>query len=1104
MLDIYPRTYSFPTLLFCLVSLLILPINTIAQEKPFGFSPIKAKKAGISFKNQLIEDASNNILTYEYFYNGGGVALGDLDNDGLDEIFLTGNMSPNALYQNLGDFKFKDISKKAGISGKDSWTTGVTMADINADGYLDIYVCYSGKGDADSRQNELYINNKDLTFSEQASKYGLNSNYNSTQALFFDYDQDGDLEMYLLNHNTEVITEFQFVEAKSKKHDRAGDQLFRNEGGHFVEVTQEAGIFSNSLGFGLGISAADLNGDGLLDLYVSNDYIEHDYLYLNNGDGTFQESMKENLGHISHFSMGLDLSDINNDGYQDIFTLDMLPEDNKRQKLLYGPENYEHYHLMLQEGFHHQNMRNMLQINNGDGTFSEVGQLAGVSNTDWSWSSLFFDADNDGLKDLFITNGYYRDYTNRDFLKYKGDYYFQKAIAREKADTLDLVTSMSSTPLKNYSFRNKGNLAFENSSAQWGLDHLGFSNGAAYSDLNNDGQMDLVVNNLNDFPSIYKNSGAPGNHFLKIKLKGSGLNTSGIGAKITLFQGSTLQEQVQMPTRGFQSSMSHILHFGIPKNTLVDSVTVLWADGKSQTLAQPSLDTQLTMDYSLATLSSTPSSAPQPPLLQATESPIPYRYTESQVNDFKRQPLLQVMPSYTAPVLASSMALEKPKWVYAGGTKGSAGTLYKQQSNGAFLPSDHFKSDPKHTDSDALFFDANGDDLEDLYIASGGYHNYSGYEGELQDRLYINDGNGGYILQDAALPDMPISTATVAAVDYDADGDQDLFVGGRIVPGKYPQPAPSYLLRNLGDGTFEDVTADYLPALADLGMITDASWLDLNEDGLMDLILIGECMPIKIFINKEGREFTDQSNIWLDQALHGLWNTMTTADFDQDGDLDLVLGNLGMNTQMNPSEEEPVTIYYGDFDGNGSVDPILVRYIQGKAYPFASRDELLDQMYGMRSNFTDYESYSNASITDILSEEQLASCQKLSITQVKSIYLENTGKKLVPRNLPIEAQFSPIYSILANDINGDGNLDLVLGGNQHYTRLRIGVIDANYGQVLLGDGQGNFRYISQLESGLSLKGDLKSILPLHSQGEDYLLFGMGNYGIQAYKLSQKP
>lgn len=1073
-----------------------------------GFEKMASRKTGVKFQNKLIESQQTNILTYEYFYNGGGVAIGDINNDGLDDLFFTGNMTPNRLYLNQGEFKFKDIGKASGVEGKNAWTTGTTMVDVNGDGYLDIYVCYSGKGDAASRKNELLINQQDNTFIDEAERYGLADPANSIQAAFFDFDLDGDLDMYLLNHNTQVINEIDFDAKRKDRNPLAGDKLFRNDNGVYIDISEEAGIIGNSMGFGLGIAIADITGDGFPDMHISNDYIEPDYLYINNGDGTFSEKLTEYLQHISYYSMGSDISDVNNDGLADIFTLDMLPEDNERQKLLYGPENYEQYALMVMKGFYHQNMRNMLHINQGTGLFSEVGQLAGISNTDWSWAAFFTDFDNDGWKDLFVSNGYFRDYTNRDFLKYKGDYYFSKARAKEKADTLHLVTSMSSTPIHDYMYRNDNGVIFEDVSENWGFSEPNFSNGAAYSDLNNDGALDLVVNHLNDFAGIYANILKPeknAGNFLKIKLQGEGFNTSGIGSKVNVYTGGNQQYFEQQPTRGFQSSVSHVLHIGLGAAVNVDSLKISWPRDKEQWIRNIASNQLLVLEESNARAKQSDPVKIKSPIFTKIVSPIPYTHTEAGFNDFKRQPLLSHMLSPSGPVIAvGDVNRNGFSDVFVGGTTEKPGKLYFQVSTGQFLESQglDLSDDIGSATTDAIFFDANGDGLQDLYIVKGGYHDFERDSPELKDRLYINQGGGNFKNQEGALPDVLSSGSVVKPIDLDNDGDLDLFIGGRAIPGQYPKPASSFIFINDGKGKFEDQSNILFPDLSALGMVTDASWLDIDQDGWQDLIVVGDWMPISVFLNKEGKSFINQTSQYFDTPLVGKWSKLAPADFDEDGDLDFVVGNFGTNSQLKVTDKGPLTLVFADFDGNGSVDPILNYYFEGELVPFMSRDELLDQMYGMRSKFTDYASFSKAKLEDLFSKEALSKAQKLEVNELKTIYLENKGNKFERHELPVEAQYAPVFAISSMDLDEDGDLDFILGGNQNTARLRLGMIDANFGQIYLGDGKGEFSLVSPSDAGLTFLGDIKNMQIIDLSYLKVLLVGINNQGVEAYVLNR--
>ena len=1095
---------SVKKLPFLLVLIFFFAADCPDQESLF--EEIPSRKSKINFANQLDENEETNILTYEYFYNGGGIAVGDINNDGLEDIFFTANMEENRLYLNQGGMKFRDITSSAGLAGKsDAWTTGTTMVDINGDGWLDIYVCYSGEGKTDLRKNELYINNQDNTFMERSAEYGLDDPSHSTQAAFIDFDRDGDLDMYLLNHNITVINDLEFDQVRFTRHEYAGDKFYINQGDHFEEITEKTGIKSSPLGFGLGVAISDVNMDGWPDIYVSNDYIEPDYLYINNGDGTFTDQLQDYFQHISHFSMGSDINDINNDGLPDIFTLDMLPEDNKRQKLLYGPENYEQYALMVNKGFYHQNMRNMLHLNNANGTFSEIGQLAGVSNTDWSWSSLLADFDNDGWKDLFVTNGYYRDYTNRDFLKYKGDYYFQKAVNQEQADTFHLVTSMTSTPVHNYLYRNLGDLSFEDKSECWGFDQPNFSNGSVYSDLDNDGDLDLVVNNLNEKASLYENRANElnqRNNFIKLTLKGTEKNSFGLGTKVYLYSGGETQYFEQSPVRGFQSSVSPVIHFGLGARSTIDSLVAIWPDGTKTKEVEVGINQTLELQQTQA-ISFDDVESETSTFFLATDSPVKYIHREYNFNDFKRQPMLMTMMTTCGPVMeVADLNQDGLDDVYVGGAKGSRGQLYLQQQDGSFKSKNltEEKINLGCTDCDVKFIDFDQDGDLDIYLASGGYQDYDKNDPYLQDRLFFNDGQGNFEYDQEALPAFTGSKSCVRVADFEGDGDPDLFVGGRVVPGEFPVSPSSYILINNGKGKFSNATAQIAPFLTDFGMVTDAAWTDINKDGFDDLIVVGEFMPVTILINQNGQQLADRSSDYFNQPLKGLWTKITASDFDGDGDDDFIVGNFGENSQLKTKEGKPLELYYSDFDENGSIDPVLNCYILGEPYPFASRDEMLNQIYALRQKFTTYEAYSEAQINDIFSNSELKNAQKLEANYLKSIYLKNENGELLPRPLPTEAQFSPVYAIHPFDYNQDGNLDFILAGNQSAIRIRLGVMDSNYGQLYLGDGEGNFDYVPQRRSGLKLKGDVKSLRTIKIKDQVYLIAGINRKGIDAYKL----
>ena len=1075
--------------------LLFFSLSTIVAQQPSLplFKSVPANETGISFANIVKESPGLNIITYEYFYNGGGVGLGDFNNDGLIDIYFTGNSQPCRLYLNKGNWKFEDITTKAGVKGKKGWKTGVSIADVNGDGFLDIYVCYSGPVDRAERTNELYINNGNLTFTERAAKMGVADSGYSTQAVFFDYDRDNDLDLFVINHNNKNFRNFDASFIKKMVDPDAGDRLYRNDNNKFTDVTIASGIISNPLGYGLGVSVSDLNNDGWPDLYVTNDYVEEDYMYINNHDGTFSEKLKDELEHISNFSMGCDVADINNDGWSDIFTLDMLPEDNKRQKLLYMPDNYEVYNNQLQNGFYHQLMRNMLQLNNGNGTFSEIGQLSGVYCTDWSWSSLLTDFNNDGNKDLFITNGYGRDMTNRDFVKFYGNERMKYLRGEPSENMFKILQTIPTTPIHDYLYINNGNLQFSDASLSAGFDKQTLSNGAAYADLDNDGDLDLVINHLDAPAEIYRNmlvENGNGRNWIDFNIKGKGNNSYALGAVVNVYTPKGLIKLENYPVHGYQSSMHIPLHTGLP-SAQIDSIVIRWPDGYVETMMNVKVNAVNNINYQPG--QKEPGDIKNnKPFFSSSSASLPYVHVTPEMNDFKEQPLMPSMISYNTPRIAKAdINKDGLEDIFICGGLGVTGQLLLQQPDGSFAVNAQpaFDDDVVCEDMDAVFFDADNDGDEDLYVVSGGY-NYNQGDKELQDRLYINN-NGKFVKSIQSLPVDGLSGSCVRVADIDNDGDLDLFVGSRVVPARYPESPESFILINDGKGNFTKASEAIQRPLESLGMVTDAAWLDIDNDGKKDLLVCGEWMKIHLFSNKNGK-LIDVSEKYFPDSLKGWWSRLHLADMDGDGDMDLIAGNWGLNSPIKASKSEPVTMFYNDFDNNGSIDPLICYYIQGKSYPMASRDEMTDQMVSLRQRFPTYDSYSNATIEDILKPEQLKSAKQLSANYFETTYFENNSGVFKAKKLPLQANFFPVYAISTGDFDHDGKQDIILAGNIDHARIKIGKIDAGYGVLLKGDGKGNFEYIPQLKSGLSVKGCTRDIIKVNGKNSSRVIFALNN------------
>ena len=1067
------------------------------------FTKLSENKTGINFRNLIKEDNPEfNIVLYPYFYNGGGVAVGDINNDGLPDICFTGNMVKNRLYINKGNMQFEDITEKSGIAAKEGWCTGVTMADVNGDGNLDIYICRSGLSNVAYRTNLLFINNGDLTFTEKAHEYGLDDAGYSTQASFFDYDKDGDLDMILINQSTPEYSKgkIEYLQLRNEKADSTlSNKLFKNENGHFINVSTEAGITSNVLSFSLSVSTADINKDGWPDIYIANDFKEPDYYFINNKNGTFTEQLNKSISHTCLYAMGIDVADYNNDGLPDIIEMDMLPEGNHAQKMHMGIDGFDQYNPLFQKGMPYQYMKNCLQKNNGDGTFSEIGQLAGISNTDWSWSPLLCDFDNDGMKDLFITNGYKRDNTDIQFIKYSMDQSDKMHQGESAVSAAEYISHMPAIKIENYIYQNAGNDKFINKIQDWGLDEKTLSHGAVYADLDNDGDMDLITNNTDDYAGVYQNNASTieKNNYLKINLQGEQQNSLGFGAKLYVMKNGQTFYQEQMPVRGYCSSVDAVLNFGLGKITDIDSVRIIWGNDKTQLLKNVKINQTLPLKQNEAKDNWDYSTNSSSQLLTESVNTIDFAHIENEFNDFTVQGLLPNYLSRQGPCMAKAdVNKDGREDIFIGGAKGQPAQLFLQTATGTFVskPQADFEKDKLSEDVAATFFDADNDGDMDLYAGSGGYE-FAENDPALQDRLYMNDGAGNFTKKENALPKMLTSTGCVTANDIDGDGDMDLFVGGRCVPGKYPITPESKILLNDGKGSFTDATATVCAGITNIGLVTDAVWVDVNKDGTKDLIIVGEWMPPKVFLNQKGK-LIDASATYFKFPGNGWWNKIYADDFDRDGDMDLVIGNQGFNNQFTASEQKPVSLYYKDFDANGSVDPFMFYYIGNTSYPAYSRDDIAQQVPVLNKRFLYYNEYADITKETMFTAEQLNNAGEVIANNLETVYLENTGKEFVAKKLPIEAQYAPVCAMAVADFNKDGNKDLILAGNNTYTRIKFSRYDANHALLFSGDGKGGFTYVPQWQSGLNVQGNVRSIELINTK----IFFGINNGRVISYDL----
>lgn len=1069
------------------------------------FTKLNANITNINFKNEVANTKDLNIFKYRNFYNGGGVAIGDINNDGLPDVFFTANIKKNVLYLNKGNFEFENITRKAKIEGINNWSTGVVMVDINADGWLDIYVCNAGNVKGDNRKNELYINNKDLTFTEAAAHYNLADDGFTTHATFFDYDKDGDLDVYILNNSFIPVSALGFSnkrDLRSKDWDipdmlkGGGDKLLRNDNGKFVDVSEQAGIYGSLIGFGLGVSVGDFNNDSWPDIYVSNDFFERDYLYINNKNGTFSEKIKDWTSHISLSSMGSDIGDINNDGLSEVFTTDMLPEDQVRLKETSDYENYDILQLKRSKDFHNQYMQNALQLNNGNNTFSEIAFYSGIAMTDWSWGALLFDMDNDGYKDIFVSNGIYHDLTNQDFMDFFASDILQKMVLSGKKEAVnEVIKKMPSTPIKNYAFKNNKDLTFTNNAEAWGFNDYSFSNGAAYGDLDNDGDLDLIINNVNQPAFVYRNESnlkAQKNNYIQLKLQGDNFNTYAIGSRVNVYVGDQILTQELYPSRGFQSSMDYILHFGIGAQHNIDSLKIIWPDTSIQTQINPELNTRLVVCKRGEATTSTSQNKNNTNIRFTALAHQFDKHEENNYIDFDYEGLIYQMLSREGPItVLGDINTDGKDAVFIGGAKNQAGQLYILKDNG-FVKKEtiSFEADRLFEDTAAAFFDANNDGYLDLLVGSGG--NETAMYAAFNLRLYLNDGKGDF-KKDERLK-MPLNnynTATISTNDFDNDGDIDVFVGSRSVPGAYGMSPKHYMLENDGNGNFKNVLAEKASDISKIGMVTDSQWADINNDGIKDLIITEDWGGIHILINHSGQLIAAKTNL---NTLTGWWKTVKSGDIDNDGDIDLVLGNRGTNTYCKVDSMSTVKMFVNDFDFNGSIEQIVTKQRYGKDIPIHLKRHLTTQLPHLKKENLKFSDYARKSITDLFSEKKLKQSIKKEVTISKSVIALNDGNNNFKiEALPARAQFSCINAIALIDVNNDDLLDIIYGGNDYSLKPQFSQLDASFGGLLLNNGKGLFKWVDNTTSGFFVRGVVSSINVLNSaKNNKQVLVGINN------------
>jgi hypothetical protein len=1094
-----------------LIVVAIISSCTNTTDKKFRL--VKSSESGITFKNELKPTVEFNIFNYMYFYNGGGVATGDLNNDGLVDIYFTANQGTNKLYLNKGNFKFEDITEASGAQGLNGWAAGVTMADINSDGKLDIYVSYLGDYLIYKGRNLLLINegndaNGIPKFTDRSVEYGLDLVGFSTQAAFFDYDLDGDLDMFMLNHSLHQNGTFGKSDLRYETHPLAGDKLMRNDGNRFTDVTKGSGIYSSVIGYGLGVVVSDVNLDGFPDIYVGNDFHENDYLYVNQGNGTFKESLEKSMQHTSNFSMGCDFTDFNNDAFPDLISMDMLPYDPKILKASAAEDTYEIRDFKLHFGYGYQFARNTLQLNQHDGTFSEIGIFAGVYATDWSWSALGADFDLDGFKDIFIANGIERRSNDLDYINFITIDSVQARLNFDlKEREMEYYKKMPQIKIPNFLFINNRDSTFTNKAMDWGLEQSSYSHGAAYADFDNDGDLDLVTNNAVDEAFLYENlfltkDVKPENGFIQISLKGKAGNLQGIGAKAILYNKGTVQMLECTATKGFQSAVDTRMTFGIGKESSIDSLIIVWPDKTYQLLKSVQGNQKIEVDQNKASGSFDYSRfhTEKQIFKNATNQlGITYRHKENDFVEFSREALIPHMVSREGPAcVIDDVNNDGLDDIFFGNGKWVAPSLYLQQKSGGFKeqPNKLFAADSTYEEVDAAFFDADLDGDKDLFIVSGGNEWFNNSE-FMQPRLFLNDGEGNFSVRKKI--DLFLTGSVVRPVDFDKDGDIDVFVGARAIPWKYGIKPDSYLLLNDGKGNFSKAPENATKPLKQLGFVKDAQWVDIDKDGDQDLAVAAEWSAITFLINDKGALNTlSESASGLENS-HGWWNTVSVQDFDGDGDSDFIFGNLGLNSKLKASIKEPVNLLVCDFDKNGTVDQILTHFINGKEYPFYTRDELTKQLPYLKKKYLSYQKFAEASLSDIFSDEELAACEKLSVQTFGHVYVENLGNnKFKIRPLPKATQFSTLNAITTGDFNADGKLDAIVAGNFYPINVQMGRYDASYGSLLLGDGLGNFKALPPIQSGISVSGETRSLRKLKMGDKELILAIRNNNTVEAF------